>query len=296
MTASATKETVGSALTRGVSELIRAQVEAPRLTAELLLGYQLGLSRVQILTHPESGVDPAMHALFLELVMRRAAGEPLQYILGEQEFYGLRFRVTPSVLIPRSETELLVEEALSLAANKPSAVRFIDVGTGSGCIAVSFAKHLPLAIGWAVDASQEALKVARENAIHWGVLDRMQFVQGDLLECFHPSPQFDFVLSNPPYVTCREYESLPVMVRDHEPGMALLGGESGLASFGRLIPQASRRLKPGGYLLLEIGAGPSDAVSALLQTEDLIVKHIAADLRGIPRCIIAQNNSRSVNG
>ncbi len=272
-----------------------ALVDSPRLTAELLLGNALGWSRVQLLTRFEACVVPEIFERFVEMVKRRVGGEPLQYILGEQEFYGLSFHVTPAVLIPRADTECLVEEALKLAAGRPS-VHFVDVGTGSGCIAVTFAQQLPSAVGCAVDLSWEALKVARENAARWKVLDRIQFINGDFLDCFNPEPVFDFVLSNPPYVTRGEHEGLSVMVRDHEPRLALLGGESGLESYHRLIPQAARILKPGGHILLEVGAGQSRSVSGLLQDTNLTLVRMAKDLQGIPRCIIARKDSRSTNG
>jgi release factor glutamine methyltransferase len=296
VTSSTECETVGSALAGAYTELSRAGIESPRLTAELLVGFVLGWSRVRTLTRPETLLDCETLRRFKHLVKRRCAGEPLQYIMGEQEFYGLRFLVTPAVLIPRCETEILVEQALELASQKAMNLRFLDVGTGSGCIAVSFARHMPRSRGWAIDRSEEALMVAAHNAAAIGTLERIQFVRGDLLDCFLPRPLFDFIFSNPPYVSRGELEDLPAEVRDYEPTSALLGGESGLDLYERLIPQAAKNLKEGGFLLLEVGAGQSPAVIGLLQKEPFIVERAAEDLRGIPRCIIARRDSGGPNG
>jgi release factor glutamine methyltransferase len=289
-------ETVRSALALAVQRLSEAGVESSRLTAELLLGDILGWSRVRTLTCPEAPVDEISCGRFFALVQRRMAGEPLQYIRGEQEFYGLRFRVTPAVLIPRPETELLVEAALNLATSMATGLRFADIGTGCGCIAVSFAAHAPASIGWAVDTSPAALAIAAENAARGGVRDRLCFICGDLLECLGTSPGFDFVFSNPPYIAEHEFSGLAPQVRDHEPSLALLGGASGLAYFPRLISQASCRMRPGGCLLLEIGAGQSGAVGEFLLAEGLKIEKILDDLQGIPRCIIARKDLGSVHG
>lgn len=280
---------VQSALVWAVRELSQHQVEFPRRTAELLLGHIQGWNRVRFLTHPESPLSPETVERFASMVRRRAGGEPLQYIIGEQEFYGLPFRVTPAVLIPRPETEILVENAVAAARSLgPRRLRFADVGTGSGCIAVSFARHVPLSAGWATDISVDALAVARENAARNGVLKQIGFVRADLLEGFAPHPHFDLVLSNPPYVAAEDAAALPAQVREHEPAVALFSGSSGLDSYRRLIPQAIRRLVPGGGLLLEIGAGMSEQVSLLLEEAAFAVENITRDLQGIPRCILAR--------
>jgi release factor glutamine methyltransferase len=280
---------VQSALVWAVRELSQHQVESPRRTAELLLGHIQGWNRVRVLTHPEGPLSPETSERFAAVVRRRAGGEPLQYIIGEQEFYGLPFRVTPAVLIPRPETEILVENAVVAARSLgPRRLRFADVGTGSGCIAVSFARHVPLSVGWATDISVDALAVARENAARNGVLKQIGFVRADFLEGFAPHPLFDLVLSNPPYVAAEDAAALPAQVREHEPAVALFSGSSGLDSYRRLIPQAIRRLVPGGGLLLEIGAGMSEQVSLLLEEAAFAVENIARDLQGIPRCILAR--------
>ena len=284
-----TMDSVQSALAWAIQELVRSQVDSPRLTAELILGHVLGWDRVRVLAHPEGSISLDAADRYTILIRRRASGEPLQYITGVQEFYGQQFRVTPAVLIPRPETEILVENAVTLArAFGARPLRFADVGTGSGCIAISFALEVPHATGWGTDISVDALAVARENAARSGVLGRIGFLCADFLEGFTPNPCFDFVLSNPPYVAGNDAATLPAVVREHEPAAALFSGTSGLDSYLRLIPQSARRLVPGGWLLLELGAGMSGQVSRLMEPAGLSIENIASDLQGIPRCILAR--------
>ena len=278
------------ARTRATRELAQAQVESPHLTAELLLGHVLGWDRVRVLTDFEAVLDEESKERFTEVVRRRIQGEPLQHITGEQEFYGRIFQVSPAVLIPRPETEILVESVVSLAKDRQQELRFADVGTGSGCIAVSVAAELPGWSGWAVDLSLEALAIARQNAIQHRVSSRIQFVCANLLDAFPPEPAFDFILSNPPYVARRDAASLPAVVHDHEPHLALFGGELGLEVYFRLVPQAAARLLPGGHLILELGIGQSQDVARLIEREGLSVIEVLDDLRGIPRCILASKN------
>jgi release factor glutamine methyltransferase len=228
---------------------------------------------------------------FAELVRRRAAGEPLQYITGAQEFYGRLFHVTPEVLIPRPETEILVEKVVALAHSEGlQALRFADVGTGSGCIAVSIACALPGARGVALDISAEALRIARANAHRHDVADRIHFVCGDLFECIAPAPGFDFVASNPPYVA-QDAGDLPSLVRDHEPHVALFGGESGIDVYRRLIPSAAVRVKPGGRLIFETGTGMAPALMSMVREAGLTVEAVLDDLQAIPRCIVARRTN-----
>ena len=280
---------IKGALIRARAELVEARVESPRLTAELLLGHVLGWERSRILSHPEDPLSDEVMGRFSSLIRRRAAGEPLQYLTGTQEFFGLPFRVTPDVLIPRPETEILVEKALQLARGLGAGpVRFADVGTGSGCIAVSFAAVHNRAIGYGVDLSWKALAVARDNASRHGVLGRLRFVQGDLLDCFSPRPGFELILSNPPYVSRKDQENLPVTVRDHEPSMALFAGDAGTEIYEHLIPQAAARLVDGGRILMEVGWGLADDVARLVVEAGLWVESIEKDLQSIPRCIVAR--------
>ncbi len=280
---------IRAALRWAQGELGVAKVGAARLTAEILLAHVLGWDRVRLLGHHDESPDPEAMSRFAALVRRRAAGEPLQYLTGIQEFFGLPYLVTPAVLIPRPETEILVEKALSISRGLTAEkLSFVDVGTGSGCIAVSFAHEERRAAGWAVDISLGALGVARENARRNNVLDRVGFVCGDLLDVFEPHRDFDFILSNPPYVAHRDAETLPVEVRDYEPRAALFSGESGMDAFARLIPQAAGRLANGGYMLLEVGAGMAETVSFLAAREGLSVESIEKDLQAIPRCVVAR--------
>ncbi len=268
-------------------------MDSPALTADLLLGFVLDRDRVRILSHGEESVSEQAGAQFRGLVLRRSNGEPLQYITGEQEFYGLAFRVMPGVLIPRPETEILVEKALELMQQeKARTVRFADIGAGSGCIAVAIAHELPSCIGWAVDLSAEALRIARGNADRHSVAERLLFVQASLLDCFPRTPCLDFILCNPPYIALDECDSLPDEVRNHEPHEALFGGASGLEVYVRLLPEVLGRLTDGGWLLLEIGAGQELQVGQLVESAGLSLQVVLKDLQGIPRCIVARKVSR----
>jgi release factor glutamine methyltransferase len=228
--------------------------------------------------------NPTTHgAEFRALIERRKGGEPIQYITGEQEFYGLPFRVTPAVLIPRPETEHLVEKVLGLA-KLFSSPRIVDIGTGSGAIPVALVRHLVHSQITAVDLSTAALDVARENARRNGVEERIRFLEGDLLAPV-AGEQFEIVVSNPPYVPEGDRASLSVEVREHEPALALFAGEDGLAVYRRLIPQAFAVLVPGGFLALEIGYGQAEAVCGLLTGAGFVEVETAADLQGIARVV-----------
>ena len=290
------EDTIWSALNRAGDEFRAAGVDAPRLTAEVLLAHVLGWERARIIAHLHDPLVAAAWEKFRLVARRRASGEPLQYLTGQQEFYGLSFRVTPAVLIPRPETEILVEKALTLTRRSRNPVHFVDVGTGSGCIAISVAHELPAATGRATDISAGALAIAHENAQRLGVHGRVAFVRSDLLECFPPRPLFDLILSNPPYVAGADVESLPGLVRNHEPHTALLGGESGLETYRRLIPQAAARLAAPGHLLLEVGAGQARDVAELIRQAGLVLDEIVEDLQGIPRCIIGRRSCAAPEG
>jgi release factor glutamine methyltransferase len=255
----------------------------PRRDAELLLAHVLQCDQAALLTHPERLLSTSESDQLESLLKRRLASEPMQYITGSQEFFGLLFEVTPAVLIPRPETEHLVEAALEHIAPETNA-RIVDVGTGSGAIAVSLAHARPLAHLTAVDLSPAALEVARRNAQRHGVLDRVTFHQSNLLASVDGT-DFDVVVSNPPYIA--EGEDLEPQVSNYEPHPALYAGPTGLEVYERLIPEARKVLKPGGWLLLEIGFGQQPAVEALLRGwRSVSVVH---DLQGIPRVLRAQN-------
>lgn len=277
-----------------VDELLRAATEelkaagcaSPRLDAEVLLSVVLGCDRLALYREPARQVTDQEATAFRALLSRRAGGEPVAYLTGEKEFMGLRFKVTPAVLIPRPETELLVETALALLRDVAAPV-VADVGTGCGAIAVSLAVSLPAARIFATDVSPAALAVARENAVRQGVAGRIVFLAGDLLEPLLPVGELilDLVAANLPYIPTRAMKSLPREVR-REPMVALDGGADGLALYRRLVPQAGRLLKPGGYLLMEIGPGQREN-ALLLVPPPMWEARVEPDLAGRERLVIA---------
>jgi len=223
---------------------------------------------------------------YSQLLSRRAAGEPIQYIVGETEFYGLPFHVTREVLIPRPETEHLVEKVLELLPLF-SPPRIVDVGTGSGAIAIALAHEWPSAVVTSIDVSSSALELARRNAARNGFADRIRFLEGDLLAPV-AGEQFDVVVSNPPYVATVDRETLAAEVREHEPAVALFAGDDGLDVIRRLIPEALAALVSGGYLLLEIGQSQSGATGDLLASAGYEAIEFVPDLQGIPRVAVAR--------
>jgi release factor glutamine methyltransferase len=260
--------------------------DSARRDAETLLLHLTGNNRAWLLAHLDDELGYEFAEQYIALLERRFAGEPMQYIFGESEFYRLPFRVTPDVLIPRPETEHVVEKVLEREANF-AAPRIVDVGTGSGAIAVVLAHELPAAIVTATDLSAAALNVARENAQRNGVVERVRFLGGDLLQPV-AGEQFDMVVSNPPYVSEVDRESLAVEVRDYEPAQALFAGADGLDVYRRLIPQAFAALAPGGHVILEIGHGQEPPVGALLGEAGFENIEFTPDLLGIPRVACAQ--------
>jgi release factor glutamine methyltransferase len=302
------RETLASAIDR----LSAAQVPSPRLNAELLLMFVLGCDRAYFYAHPERPLDPRESQRYDEALAKRARGIPAQYITGHQEFWGLDFMVSPAVLIPRPETEHVIETVLELmgrgstgasaaerqrraargAGNRLTAAgqapeernRIVDVGTGSGCIAIALATELPDAEILATDISRAALEIARANAARQ-LQDRIQFHQTDLLERFEAG-NFNFVVSNPPYVGQSEEEHVQLEVRKHEPRDAVFAGPSGLEMIERLVPQAGAALKPGGWLVMEISGTIVEGVKRLLSGWEHV--RIVNDLQGIPRVVAAR--------
>jgi release factor glutamine methyltransferase len=264
----------------------RARFDAETLLVHIVQQHSPQHNRAWLIANWNHALLPGTEKRFSEFVARRVAGEPIQYITGEAEFYALPFRVTPDVLIPRPETEHLVEKALDLAASLP-APRIVDVGTGSGCIAIAIAHCLPLAQITAIDLSAPALAIARQNAKRNGVSSQIRFLHGDLLAPV-AQEQFEIVVSNPPYVPLADRAALAVEIRDHEPALALFAGDDGLDIFRRLIPAAVAALIPGGFLLLEIGHGQSAAVAALLAASGFGRIEFIPDLQSIPRVACAQ--------
>lgn len=269
-------------LKQGAAQLRKGpHPDRARRDAELLLQHLLHRERAALLARSKERLAAGEAEIYVGLLDRRAAGEPIQYITGEAEFYSLPFRVTPDVLIPRPETEHLVEKVLECAArfDEPS---IVDVGCGSGAIAVALAHNLPQARITATDVSPRALAVAKGNAVRNGVGDRIRFMRGNLLGAV-PREQFDIVASNPPYVPEMDRATLAVEVCDHEPAIALFAGSDGLDVIRRLIPETHRILVPGGFLVMEFGYGQWPAVSALLAETGFDRIEFVPDLRGIPR-------------
>jgi release factor glutamine methyltransferase len=261
--------------------------ERARADAELLLLHVLGRDRAWMLAHPEVTLSDPQAKQYLELLERRYHGEPIQYITGETEFYGLPLRVTPDVLIPRPETEHLVEKVIELLPRFPNP-RVVDVGTGSGAIAIALTHEWPRVAITAIDTSAAALDLARLNAERIGFADRIRYLHGDLLAPV-AREQFDVVVSNPPYVPMADRESLSVEVRDYEPAIALFAGDDGLDVYRRLIPAAYGALNSGGFIALEIGCGQAEAIDALLTENGFQNVEFAPDLQGIPRVASAQH-------
>ena len=279
---------VFEALAAACEELTRHAVVNSRVDAEILLAQSLGKTRSALLAHYRDEVDESLGRVFFARVGERCRGKPLQYILGQQEFRGLLFEVSPAVFIPRPETEFVVEAALEHLAE--GGVELADVGTGSGCLAVSLAVALPRARVWATDLSEEALEVAGRNAARHGVERKITFLQGDLLKPLIPrmgEGRLDAVVSNPPYVGPEELSGLQKEVRDWEPRLALVGEEGAPSLYARLLSQAHVRLKPGGVLIMEIGYSMQEAVCGLLGGGwDLL--GVTDDLNGIPRVVSAR--------
>ena len=268
-------------------ELAQAGVENARFEAQLLLGLTLNVPRSSIVAQTYSALTDAQQQRFADLVTQRRQRVPFAYLRGTQEFYGLEFIVTPDVLIPRPETELLVELALQQAARilqTQSAVTLADVGTGSGCIPVAILKNQAQAQAVAVDISRAALKVAQRNALRHAVTTRLRLVQADLLSCAHPN-QFDIIVSNPPYIPSEDVGVLQPEVAHYEPRSALDGGNDGLFFYRQLVQQAKRALKPNGWLWVELGRGQTQDVSVLMQNAGYTDLQTYRDLAGIERVV-----------
>jgi release factor glutamine methyltransferase len=287
-----------TALKTGIAQLRGAGVPSFTLAAELLLLHVAGHDRTWLYAHPEDPLPEDTTNRYLALITRRAGGEPTQYLTGKQDFWGLEFEVTPAVLIPRPETEHLIEVTLDrlalreLRAGRPQktmgeGLQIADIGTGSGCIAIALAKALPMAKFVATDISPAALEVASRNATRHGVAGPITFVESNLLDQMG-SADFDIVVSNPPYIGRREAPTLTREVRDHEPHQALFGGEEGYELYGALVAQAAKSLKPGGIFVLELGHDSLAAVQPLFEASQWTRVGVTDDLAGIPRIMAAE--------
>jgi release factor glutamine methyltransferase len=282
--------TVGRLLQWTADFLKQRGSDSPRLDAEILLAEALGCQRIQLYTAFEEEPSEEKRTAFRELVKQRADGTPVAYLVGRREFFSMNFMVRPGVLIPRPETELIVVTALDLAKQAELAAPTIaDVGTGSGILAVTLAKHLTAARIVATDVSKTALEIAAENAQRHGVADRIEWKECDLLSRVEATTTFDFIVSNPPYVSAAEYEKLPHDVKAFEPREALLAGPKGIEIIERLLPQAAERLRSGGHLLIEISPMIHGAVQALLAaTPGLQPGPTIKDLARLPRVVQAK--------
>ncbi|WP_051445270.1 peptide chain release factor N(5)-glutamine methyltransferase [Desulfocurvus vexinensis] len=284
--------TVGRLLHECEDLLAAAGVDSPRLSAQVLAAHALGLERHALLLARSRPLEPAEAARVRALVRRRAGGEPVAYITGVREFYGLEFAVGPAVLVPRPETEHLLEQAEALFARDAPLV-FADLGTGSGCLAVALAHRFARARGLALDASAPALAVARANARRHGVAARLQLLRADFGRPFAAPGSLDLVLANPPYVSQDEYQDTSREVRDFEPRTALVpeapGRADGLECYRALAPRAAEALRPGGALLAEIGCGQGAAVRAVvLGTGAFAEVRVLPDLAGLDRVVAAR--------
>jgi release factor glutamine methyltransferase len=300
-------------LREAIERLTASEVGSPRLNAETLMMFTLGVDRAHLYAHPERELNEDELTRYDEAIAQRAKGVPAQYITGHQEFWGLDLIVSPAVLIPRPETEHLVETVLELvremeppvnvrralapAVRRPGespgptqsfpapSLRIVDVGTGSGAIALALASELPTAEIEACDISAAALEVARANAARLQ-LEQVRFRESDVLGAYPASPAFDFVVSNPPYVGENEADKVQAIVKKYEPRCAVFAGPEGLDMIRRLAPQARERLKDGGWLLMEIGFSISEAVRAIVA--DWREVRVVPDLQGIPRVVVAK--------
>jgi len=312
-----------SALKHGIAQLRAAHIASDSLAAELLLLHATQRERTYLYSHPEAELTNEEESAYQSLLDRRTSGVPVQHLTGKQEFWGLSFEVTPDVLIPRPETEHLIEVALDrlalreLRAGRPNkndgaGLLIADVGTGSGCIAIALAKELPQAQIFASDISTKALAVAQRNAARYSVSSQIHFLESNLFDrlsalgvrwvappeglasksrILQEPTLFDLIVANPPYIGRRESPSLAREVRDHEPPLALYGGEEGYEFYAGLIAQSAVHLKPGGLLVLELGHNSLAAVQPLLEPPLWINVGVTNDLGGIPRVISAEQAS-----
>ena len=268
------------------ARLKAAGIDSPRFEAQLLAGMVLGISRTAVTAQLHPQLSPSQFEMLRDFITRRENREPLAYIRTTQDFYGREFSVSPEVLIPRPETEMLVDFALERTPDRLP-FRFAEVGTGSGCIAISILIERPLSTCIAVDISEEALRIARKNAEKQGVVDRLELKKGDMLKGFAPD-SFDLILSNPPYIPTGVIPTLQPEVRLFEPKLALDGGEDGLELYRRLTSQAAMVLRPGGWVAVEIGMGQSEEVTSLFASASLRDIETRLDLAGIERVALGR--------
>jgi release factor glutamine methyltransferase len=281
--------TISEVLKRASQVLREAAVPNDILDAQTLLAEALGRDRTYLIINYHQEVPPDVLERYRILIERRASGEPLQYITGHQEFFGLEFEVTADVLIPRPETEIIIEETIRLARGaKVDRHLIIDVGTGSGCIAITLARELEQSRIIAIDISPAALMVAKRNARRHGLENRIAFIASDLLLALSQPLFADFIISNPPYVSQEQIAGLQREVRDWEPRLALTDFADGLSFYRSLFEQTPGRLKPGGYLICEMGYTQSEKILAMIDPAYWAEPFLLDDLQGIPRTLVVR--------
>lgn len=276
---------ISEAIANAAAVLQDASISEPRREASSLLAFVIQQDAAFLVAHSEDPLAAPYKMMFDACVRRRAKHEPFQYITGRQEFYGLQFAIIPGVLIPRPETEILVENAIKLLADVPTP-HFCEIGTGSGCISVSILHEVETATAVAVDISAEALAVARQNAESNNVAERLTLHSSDVFE--NVSGPFDMIVSNPPYIPASHIAGLQQEVRDHEPHLALSGGDDGLDIIRRIVAEAPEHLSPSGHILLEVGFDQAEPVSGLFDPNLWNPPSTVNDLQQIPRIIIAK--------
>lgn len=285
--------TVVAALRLGRARLQEHAIPHPRLEAELLLRHLLSISREALLVAPDRPLPPETARAYLALLERRAAHEPLAYITGHREFYGHDFLVGPGSLIPRPDSETLVDAVLDQVVDRTAPLRLLDLGTGSGCLLLSLLKALPKSSGVGIDISHDALAIAGANARALGLQTRTTLLEGDWFGALEPDDRFDIIVSNPPYIREEDIAALMPEVSLHEPPLALSGGKDGLDAYRMLAPNLSRHLSPGGVTALEVGAGQARAVEALLTLAGLDILAARSDLGGHERVVPARKSEKS---
>lgn len=276
--------TIGKAQEKAVGRLTKSGIEHARLEARILLGHVLELDAAALLAYPEKEVPTPLYESFLNLVNRRTRREPLAYLVGVREFWSLPFRVTPHTLIPRPDSETLVEAVLQWIDDKNSACTILDLGCGSGCLLLSLLHELPNATGTGVDISPQALDVSQENAVALRLDHRAQFIQGDWGNALND--KFDIIVCNPPYIPSEALRSLEPDVQEHEPHMALAGGEDGLACYRSLLPYVSDLLATDGAAFIEAGIGQANSIAEIASERQFQLFEIKQDLSEIDRCVI----------
>jgi release factor glutamine methyltransferase len=280
-------KTLGEVLTAGAAFLEKKGVENPRLAVELLAARLLSCKRLELPLSHDRVLDEKRLASMRRGVKRVAGGEPVQYVIGSTEFMGHEIKVDSRALVPRPETEVLVTAALSCEDLWQGRPAVVDIGTGSGCIVISLALAHPQGLYIGIDRSEEALSLARENAVKLGVDGSIGFACSELADMVEPA-SLDAIVSNPPYIPTDAIDTLPVNVRDHEPRQALDGGPDGMSVLGEVVLDASMALKPGGHIFLEIGEDQAEAVTALLANEGFADIAVSQDLAGRDRVVQAR--------